>query len=45
MVFLIKSLVLVLVIAKSLGSTSDEGVKYANRCEGLLFIIENIGGL
>lgn len=35
MVFVVKSLVFVLFIAKSLSTTSEDGVKYANKCEGL----------
>jgi len=44
MIFLIKSLVFILLIAKSLSTTSEDGVKYANKCEGLLNIILGIIG-
>lgn len=40
MILLIKSLVCILFIAKSLSTTSEDGVKYANKCEGLLNTID-----
>lgn len=39
MILFIKSLVFVLFIVKSLSTSSDDGVKYANKCEGLYDII------
>lgn len=39
MVLLIKSLVFVLFIVKSMSTASEDGVKYANKCEGLYDII------
>lgn len=34
-----KSLVFILFITKSLCSTSEDGVKYANKCEGLQYML------
>lgn len=35
MVLVIKLFIFVLFIAESLSNTSEDGVKYANKCEGL----------
>lgn len=34
---LTKTLIVVLLVAKSLSTSSDDGVKYANRCEGMWY--------
>lgn len=35
MIMLIKSVVFILLIVNSLSTSSEDGVKYANKCEGL----------
>lgn len=35
MISLTKSIVLMLLVAESFSTTAEDGVKYANKCEGL----------
>lgn len=44
MILLIKSLVFILFIAKSLSTTSEDGVKYANKCEVCKILAEELEG-
>ncbi|CAI6342654.1 unnamed protein product [Macrosiphum euphorbiae] len=44
MILLIKSIVFILLIAKSLSTSSEDGVKYANKCEVCKILAEELEG-